>query len=273
MSMIIAFIIYLLIGALAGFLGGLLGLGGGIIIVPLLLWVFPFVGIPSEQAIHIAIGTSLATVIFTFLAAIKTHLNNQTDRHAWQLFKQVFPSIIVGTLVGGVFAHFLSAQKLTVFFGVVVWMLAVRTLFFSAKNLETAQREDWKVPNRMVLFFCGTGLNAISTLMGLGGGVLWLPYLNYCHVPTRYAITISSLNGLAMAICGSAIYMLIGYHETLGITGCTGYIYWPAFFGIALTSIVFARWGAKTAYRISPKILRIVFASFMVLVGFRMIFL
>jgi uncharacterized membrane protein YfcA len=273
MSIAVAFIIYLLIGALAGFLGGLLGLGGGIIVVPLLLWVFPLVGIPSDQAIHIAIGTSLATVIFTFLAAIKTHLNNQMDRHALQLFKQVLPSIVVGSLLGGVLAHFLSAQKLTVFFGIVVWLLAIRTLFFSAKNLETSQREHWKVPNRAILFFCGTGLNAISTLMGLGGGVLWLPYLNYCHVPTRYAITISTLNGLAMAICGSAIYMLIGYHDTLGIAGCTGYVYWPAFAGIVLTSIFFARWGAKAAYRVQPKVLRIVFASFMVLVGFRMIFL
>ncbi len=267
------FIIYMLIGVLAGFSGGLLGLGGGVIIIPLLLWVFPTVGIPASYAIHLAIGTSLATIIFTFAAAARIHLKNHTDHYALQLFKQLLPSIVVGVLLGVAITHFLSAQKLTLFFGIIIWLLAVRTLFFSKKNEDDLPRERWQIPNRFALFCCGTVFNMVSTFTGLGGGVLWLPFLNYCQVPLRYAINVSTLNGLVMAILGSAIYMLIGYHVTRGIAGCTGYIYWPAFFGITLTSTVFAHWGVRVAYQIPAKILRFVFVSFMVLVGFRMIFL
>jgi len=254
---------YLLVGALAGIIGGLLGLGGGLVIVPALLYLFIRQGLPAEILMHLAVATSLATIVFTSISSTFTH-----HRHGavlWSQVKLFVPGIILGGLLGAIIADHLASNSLRVAFGVFEILVAVQ-IGFDIKA--SAHRE---LPARGGMFLAGSGIGTLSTLLGIGGGTLTVPFLLWCNVNIRNAIATSSASGLPVALVGTIAMMITGWDSENLPAGTTGYVYWPAATVILIASVLFAPLGARLTHTLPVKSLKRIFAVVLAGVGIRML--
>jgi uncharacterized membrane protein YfcA len=253
----------------------LLGLGGGLIVVPCLLFIFPLIGIDPAISMHLAVGTSLATVIATVSSSLLTHLRRDQEGVIKQLVRRLGPSIIIGSISGAILANYLSAKHLALIFGIVVWLLALRVMFVRDKPISAQQHEQdtWNFPGAAVLNGVMVIMGMLSAIMGIGGGGLLIPFLQHCKVTMRYAIGVASACSLPLGIIGASVYMVTGWQKTQALAWSTGYVYWPAAIGIVITSMIFAPIGVKLAHRLPARVLRKIFVVFMLFIGFRMIFL
>ncbi len=262
--MVESLLIYLVLGAVAGATAGLLGLGGGVIIVPALFLLFSAQGLPSEQVMHMAIGTSLATIIFTSLASIYTH--HQQQGVEWLRVRQLLPGILLGVVVGSLIADQLDSHSLRLFFGFFELFVAAQILF---SLIPKSQRT---VHSRWAYSIAGGVTGAVSALLGIGGGSLMVPFLSWSGVNMRHAIATSAACGFPIALMGTASFIWLGQGSHQGVLPwAVGYIYLPALVGILLTSILAARLSAKLAHSVPQLILKRVFAAVLVLVGLKMI--
>ena len=247
-------ILYLLIGAITGISAGMLGVGGGIVVVPILVIIFTPV-FPSNVLMHMAIGTSLAVMIFT--AACSTYAYQRRGLVLWSLFYRFTPGMALGTITGSVIAMYLSSRSLQITFAIFLLVISLK-MFDTKKTL--AQRQLPKRLGLNIVAFC-TGI--LSGFFGVGGGVLMVPFFVYCNVIMQNATATSAVCGLMLSIIGTISLVITGLH-TLGTsslpTGSTGFVYWPAVFPIAFTSILFAPVGTRIAVTLSPKVLQRVFA-------------
>ena len=258
------YILYISVGALAGFLSGLFGLGGGIIIVPALIFVFTANGLPLEVITHLAIGTSLATIIVTSIASTFTH--HQKGSVLWGLTRWLFPGLLLGSILGGLLAASLSGSTLQLLFGALMIVVAMQLLV--GQDLGAI-----KIPGRFRLCTGGVFIGALSTLFGIGGGTLTTPFMASLGIKIRQAVATSAACGLPIAIAGSATYLFAGMTSTLVPRGSLGYIFVPAWLGIVLTSIPFARIGALLAHRMKERRLKQLFAGIILILGVRFIWL
>ncbi len=257
-------LIYLALGALAGTTAGLLGLGGGVIIVPALYLLFSAQGVSTELVMHMAIGTSLATIIFTSLPSIYSH--HQQKGVQWSLVRQLLPGILLGVVVGSLLADQLDSRTLQIFFGFFEWVVAAQILFsLIAKSPHTAH-------SRWLYSAAGSVTGVVSALLGIGGGSLMVPFLSWCGINMRHAIATSAACGFPIALLGTVSFIWLGlesHQETL--PWAVGYIYLPALAGILLTSLLAARLSAQLAHSVPQLILKRIFAAVLVVVGFKMI--
>ena len=254
---------YLLLGSLAGLMAGLLGVGGGLIIVPALVFLFSLQGIESVHMVHMAIGTSLATIVITSIASTWAH-----HRHGavqWPVLLRLAPGIILGALLGAVIADYLSATHLRQVFGVFELLVAAQMLSGARPD---AQR---RVPGTAGMLSAGAGIGVISSIVGIGGGTMTVPFLVWCNVAMRQAVATSAACGLPIAVAGAVGYMMTGWHETGLPEWSSGYVYWPAFAGIVSTSIIFAPLGAVLAHRLPVASLKRVFALLLLVIGVKML--
>lgn len=253
----------LLLGMVAGTLAGLLGVGGGVIIVPVLAWIFlAYPEIPSEHLMHIVLGTSLATIVFTSMSSIWAH--HQRGAIYWPVVRQLTPGLVIGAICGVVIAGYLSSNTLRIVFSIFLLLIAAQ-LGFGAQP--TPQR---KLPKGYLATFISFLIGKISALVGVAGGSLIVPFLIWCNVPIRHAVATSAACGLPITLVGALGYIIIGWQET--IAWSTGYVYWPAVFTIVPTSLLFAPLGAKLAYSIPVNVLKRFFAAFLCVVGIKMMF-
>lgn len=264
------FLIYPLIGIGAGFLAGLLGLGGGTVIVPFLVVIFPLVGIDKQLSVHMAIATSMANVVITQAAAIYKHRNYISKQTLHQFAKQLWPGIILGAILGVVIADHLTAHELATCFGVIVILLAVK-MAFKKRVVESSTPTPWQLPAVYIRFPITFLIGGLSSILGLGGGGFMVPFLQHYRVPIAKAMGAAVLCGFPLAIIATITYLIVGLDNTPHIAFATGYLYWPAFIGIAITSIFFAPLGVKLAHRIPSFLLRWMFIVFLVLVGIKMV--
>jgi uncharacterized membrane protein YfcA len=258
------YILYLSVGALAGFLSGLFGLGGGIIIVPALIFVFTANGLPLEVITHLAIGTSLATIVITSIASTYTH--HQKDSVLWGLTRWLIPGLLLGSILGGLLAASLSGSTLQLLFGALMIVVAMQLLV--SQDVGTI-----KTPGKFHLSTGGIFIGTLSSLLGIGGGTLTTPFLASFGIKIRQAVATSAACGLPIAIAGSATYLVTGMNSTLVPEGSLGYIFIPAWLGIVLTSMPFARVGALLAHRINERRLKQLFAGIILILGVRFIWL
>ncbi len=258
------YILYLLVGALAGFLSGLFGLGGGIIIVPALIFVFTANGLPLEVVTHLAIGTSLATIVVTSIASTLTH--HQKGSVLWALTRWLIPGLLLGSILGGLLAASLSGSTLQLLFGFLMIVVAVQLL--ANRDFSTINQ-----PGKFRLCTGGIFIGTLSSLLGIGGGTLTTPFLTSFGIKIRQAVATSAACGLPIAIAGSATYLFSGLSSELVPQGCLGYIFIPAWLGIVLTSMPFARIGALLAHRINERRLKQLFAGIILILGVRFIWL
>lgn len=238
------FFYYIGLGVIAGFVAGLLGVGGGLIIVPVLILIFQINNFAPDLIVHMAVGTSLATIIFTSLSSIYAH-HYRHKAVRWDIVKQLTPGIIIGALLGAAVADLFSAKVLQQFFGYFELFVAIQMAF----NIKTHAART--LPGKAGLFSAGSGIGAISSVVGIGGGTLTVPFLIWCNVRMQNAVATSSACGLPIAIAGCVGFIITGWNET-GLPKYTfGYIYWPAFLAIVITSMMFAPFGAWLAHRLS----------------------
>lgn len=260
---IFALFAYLIIGILAGLIGGLLGLSGGVVTVPALLFIFHLLGFPQTFAMHTAIGTSLAAMVLTGIASTWAH-----HRHKgvmWEIVLSMIPGIFLGCLLGAYVAHFLSGVILELFFGLFICLLGAYILFQKKKGKPIAP------PDKTVFTWMGLVIGTLASILGIGGGVFIVPLLMHYRFAEKKAVGTSAATGLCITFLATVAYMYFGM-GVVNIRESMGYIYLPAFVIIGIATIIFAPIGAKWTHRMKGTKLRKIFAGTLIIVGILMIF-
>jgi uncharacterized membrane protein YfcA len=255
--------IYLIIGAFSGFLAGLLGLGGGVVVVPTLAAVFAgFNVMPSAYVMQMAVGTSLSTIVITFIASLYAHVKRDSVR--WDIVRLILPGVLCGVLIGTSIAGYLPSSYLKFFFALFLLFIAYRLFRGELAPAAGNMPSRWK----MASFACGVGI--LSGVLGVGGGLILVPFLIRGGLNMRQATGTSVACGMFIGITASLSFMFIGQAH-LDLPWSTGFIYWPAFLGVAIASVIFAPIGTVLAYKLSPTVLKRVLAIFLVLVAIDML--
>jgi len=253
---------YAVVGVVAGLAAGLLGVGGGLIIVPALVVLFSYLGI-DDHRMQLAVGTSLATIVVTAITSVIAHQKQGAIQ--WPIFRRLSPGIVFGAVIGAYLASRIPSESLKVVFGVVEVVVALQIL---RQRKPTPSR---RLPGGVTLSLSGSVIGVISAVVGIGGGTLTVPYLVWCNIALQKAIATSAACGLPIALAGSLAYVLFGWQQGVTVAGASGFIYWPAFFGIAVTSMLAAPYGARLTHRLPTDQLNKVFALFLLLVGISML--
>ncbi|MDR3478941.1 MAG: sulfite exporter TauE/SafE family protein [Gammaproteobacteria bacterium] len=255
--------IYLIIGAFAGILAGMLGVGGGIIVVPALAAVFlHFKLMPVDYVMHMAIGTSLATIMITLLSALRAQLKQGAVRK--EMVAQLMPWLIIGTLTGAVVAHDLPSHYLKIFFGIFLIYVAYRVLF---TNLEDRTKA---LPTLLWRRIVASIIGVLCSILGAGGGTMLIPLLLRCELNMREATGTSTACSIGVAFVSTVSFMLLGM-SVMHLPWSTGYVYWPAFLGIAASSVLFAPVGTAIAYKLPTSVLKRLFGLFLLVVAIEML--
>jgi len=255
--------LYCGVGAVAGVLAGLLGVGGGLVIVPMLVFCFTLQSFSPESIMHIALGTSMASIIFTSISSFMAH--NRRGAVDWSIVRGVTLGILVGTYGGSVLAANLSSAFLKGFF--VVFLYYVSFQMFTGKKPKPSRT----LPGKAGLFGAGSVIGVVSSLVGIGGGTLSVPFMIWGNIPVHRAIGTSAAIGFPIAIAGSVGYIVNG----LGTAGLPeyslGYVYFPALVGIVAISMFTAPLGVRLAHSLPVDKLKRVFALLLFLVATRML--
>ncbi|NHB57841.1 sulfite exporter TauE/SafE family protein [Acinetobacter sp. 194] len=254
-------IIFLAIGALAGFAAGLFGVGGGTIIVPLLFIVFTQMGFNPDVIMHLALGTSLATIIVTSISSFMAHHKNGAV--IWPVFQNFAPPMAIGCFIGAGIAGWLSGIHLQIIVGVfLIWV--AYTMFKGAKQIIDSNKE---LPSARQQRLAGAGIGLASAIFGIGGGSITVPYLNRYGVVMQKAVGTSAACGLPIAIAGALGFMFFGMKAQVNIPNTIGFVHIYAFLGISIMSFMTAKLGAKAAHALSPAVLKKCFSALLLLVG------
>lgn len=261
--MLLTIILFCAVGALVGTLAGLLGIGGGIVMVPALIFLLPGLDVAGSVLSQMAVGTSLACICIISISSTRAHHRRGGVR--WDIIFSMAPGMVVGALFGAWVAHFLSSLMLQRIVGLAAVVLGVK-MFLGA---QPAAHRD--VPSKPGLIGVGTVIGAMSSLIGIGGGSVTVPYLSWCNVDMKQAVGTSAACGIAIAWSGVAGFLVAGWGESGTGIASFGYVSLPAFAAIALCSILFVPVGASLAYKLPAKALKRVFAVLLVVVGVKML--
>jgi uncharacterized membrane protein YfcA len=242
-----------ILGIAVGFLAGLLGIGGGMILVPFMSMLFPLFSVPQEHVVHAAIATSMATIVFTSVSSMRAHHKQGAVR--WDIVSVMGPGMIVGGLLSGgaVFAY-LSGVWLSVFFAIFVGSFAVKML---GKKPPKVSRT---MPGKAVTAGVGAGIGFVSGLLGAGGAFLSVPFMTRGNVSIHHAVATSAALGFFIAVANSVGYIYSGFEAARGQPGMLGYIYWPALLVVSAMSMLVAPLGARCAHALPVASLRRIFA-------------
>lgn len=249
----------LLLGACTGVAAGLLGIGGGMLLVPFLTLLFSWHGFPAEQIVHIAIATSLATILFTSVSSVRAH-----DRHGTVLWRVVWllaPGILLGSLTGAQIAGRLPTFWLSIIFAILVGTSAVQML------RDRKPRVTRQLPQGVGMFGAGGVIGFISSLVGAGGGFISVPFMVWHNVPIHSAVGTSAALGFPIAAAGTIGYILAGQAHPDLPPGTLGFVFVPALFAIALASVVTAPLGARIAHSLDRRPLQRIFAGLLFLLA------
>ena len=262
--MLTILLLYGALGAFVGVLAGLLGVGGGLVIVPVLVIAFGLQNVPQEIIMHMALGTSLASIIFTSISSFMAH--HKRGAVEWQTVRRIVVGVMVGTFLGSCVAAVLSTNVLKLFF--------VLFLYFCAYQFLTNRRPKptRELPGPFGMFLSGNIIGAVSSWVGIGGGTLSVPYMIWCNVPVHRAIGTSAAIGLPIAIAGTAGFLYNGWGHALLPAYSVGFIYLPGLIGIAAVSVLTAPLGVKLAHSLPVDKLKKIFALLLIVVGTRMLF-
>lgn len=265
-ELFIELIIFALVGCAAGFIAGLLGIGGGLIIVPFLTFALPHVGVPQALLMHVAVATSLAIIIGTSASSIIAH--QRYGNILWLLFSRIIIATIFGALLGAYIADYLANGVLRFIFGLFTLFLSLG-LFGIIRIKQHADPPC--LPHTWKLLIHTTSISAFCNLMGMGGGSILVPYFSRHGIAMRNAVATAAACGFPMALAGT-IGLIIGGVDEQGLPkGTTGYVYWPAVLSMVVPSIVFAPLGAKVTTKLSTHTLRRIFAVFILIVSLDML--
>jgi uncharacterized membrane protein YfcA len=242
----------LLLGAATGFLAGLLGIGGGMLMVPFMTFVLTSKGMPTEHVVKMAIATSLATICFTSISSLRSHQRHGAVR--WDIVAALAPGIVLGSLAGAQLAKALPTHLLALFFAAFVAFSGTQML------LKKKPKPSRQLPALPGMLATGGVIGTLSALVGAGGAFLSVPFMTWCNVPIHRAVGTSAALGLPIAIAGTAGYIVAGWSLHDMPPGTLGYLYLPALLTIAAASVVTAPIGARLAHRIDVGRLQLLLA-------------
>lgn len=261
--MLSVIVVYLILGTCAGILSGLLGIGGGLIIVPMLVASLTWQQIPEQFIMHLALGTSMATIIFTSVSSFMAH--HRRGAVHWPVVRQITPGILTGTFLGSCVAARLSGSFLRGMFVVFLYYVAIQMI--TSKKPKPSRH----IPGKTGMFGVGNIIGGVSSLVGIGGGTLSVPFMMWCNIPVHEAIGTSAAIGFPIAIAGTLGYIYNGIHEVGLPAYSIGYIYLPALAGILSASVLTAPLGVRLAHSLPVPKLKRVFAILLLVVATRML--
>jgi len=249
------FIVSLLaLGAAVGYAAGLLGIGGGMVLAPILAMLFGSHGMPSDILVHAAIATSMATILFTSISSVRAHRANHNIQ--WSIVWSMAPGLVVGSLlVGGALFALLKTAWLALFFSVFVAYNAIKMLKAQPPGVDNTP-----MPGPVATFGVGAGIGALCGLVGAGGAFLSVPFMTRSGVPIHRAIGTSAALGFPIALASCLGYIYSGWHLGSVYPGLIGYIYWPGLLLFVCTSMLTAPMGARMSSRLPVRTLKRLFA-------------
>lgn len=253
-------LLYIVLGSTSGFLAGLLGIGGGVIVVPGLAYIFSLLHFDPTVIMHMAAGTSLGAIIFTMLVAVLTHRKRNTIE--WNIVWRLLPGFAIGAILGALLAADLPTKILKIIFAIFLVAIAVK-LFLQKKSEDV----EPVAPKLWVQWLAGIAIGISAGLLGVGGGVLAIPILLRFGLKPHNAAATSSACSLFLSIVGTLSFIAVGWHDPALPVGSTGYVYWPAVLGIAVFSSLLVPLGANLARRLSGDALQRIFAVFLLIIA------
>jgi len=243
----------LLLGAVTGFAAGLLGIGGGMLLVPFITLLLSWQGLADELVVHAAIATSMASILFTSLSSVISH--HRKGAVKWNLVAQFTPGIVAGGLIaGGAIFAMLKTGWLALLFAVFVGYSALQML--RNKKPKPARQ----MPGAVGTGAAGAGIGFLSGLVGAGGGFVSVPFMAWCNVPLHNAVATSAALGFPIALANTIGYVVSGMQQHDLPPGMLGYIYWPALLLLVAMSVITAPFGAATAHKLPVATLKRIFA-------------
>lgn len=254
---------YLGVGAVAGILAGLLGIGGGLVIVPMLVFCMTRENIPQEVIMHLALGTSMATILFTSVSSFMAH--HRRNAVHWDVVRRTVPGILAGTFAGAYVASHLSTAFLKGFFVTFLYYVAIQML------LDRKPKASRGFPGHAGMLAAGAAIGVVSSLVGIGGGTLSVPFMIWCNLSMHHAIGTSAAIGFPIAIAGTIGYIFNGLNSSSLPQYAVGYVYLPALAGIVCASMLTAPVGVRLAHSLPVSRLKKVFAVLLLAVGTRML--
>lgn len=258
-------VIFAALGVFSGFSAGLLGVGGGMVLVPFLNFLLPKLGVPSLLVVHASIATAMATIIFTSISSMRAH--NARGGVRWDLIVLLAPAVVVGGLLsGGAIFSVVNGLALAIFFTFFVFYSAIKMLRDVPPPVGRALPTPWVVRGVVVL------IGLISGLLGAGGGFLTVPFLVRSNVLMPIAVGTSAALGFFIAVANGVGYMISGAKYTDLSAGMLGYVYWPAMVVLVAMSMLTAPLGARAAHAMPVKRLKRVFAVLLLLLAAQMLF-
>lgn len=255
---------FLLTGVFSGLVAGMLGIGGGMIIVPVVVAILDSQGIGAGNSVKIAVATSLAIIIPTAISSTRAH--HKSGMLRWDIFKNMLAGILIGTAVGGLLVDMLPEGALKVIFGTGCFLVAAK-MITNAKPKPSRQ-----LPKALGLNLMGGFNGALSTMLGIGGGTITVPFLVWCNVNMRQAVATSAACGLPISLGGALTLALAGSDPSLNLpAGNWGYIFLPAWLFISISAIIFAPIGAKLSQHLPVLWLKMLIGFFLIASGSKML--
>lgn len=252
-------------GIFAGVLAGLLGVGGGIVIVPMLYHVFTVYGVGQDVAMPLSVGTSLSTIVLTaWVSARNHHRRGGVDE---SLVRRWFVPVLIGVVAGTLIGHYISGATLKTLFGVLLVLVSLHMLISSRHALTVFAG----LPARWIQSVLAVVVGTTSAMLGIGGGTVMVPILSLFSFPIHRAVSTASVFGLIISIPATFGYLYSGWHVSGLPLGSTGYVNWLAFASLVPATMLCAPLGVKLAYRLNVSQLKQVFAVFLLIVGIKMI--
>lgn len=256
-------LLYLTLGAFVGFMSGLLGVGGGGLLVPLLASIFIYQGLSSEAVVHIALATSLACMIITSASSVRAHSVRGTV--VWDIVKGMTPGIMMGAFMATQVASHVNSAYIAMFFSLFMALVALQTFLKWQPNPSKQPRTLFR------LIIAGIGIGSMSALAAVGGGFLTVVYLGYKNLDIKRAIGTSAAIGLPIAITGTIGYMINGWAITADKPYTFGFIYIPAFLAISIASAISAPYGVRCSHSLPEAKLKKVFAIICLALSIKML--
>jgi len=261
--MITTLLTYCAVGAVAGILAGLLGIGGGLVIVPMLVYVFALNNIPRELTMQLAIATSMASIMFTSVSSFMAH--HKRGAVHWAVVRRIVAGILLGTFLGSYVASAMSTNGLKMIFVIFLYVVSFQLL------LNKKPKGGRELPGRVGMFAVGNGIGVVSSLVGIGGGSLSVPFMLWCNIRVHKAIGTSAAIGLPIAVAGTVGYIINGWNVATLPQYSVGYVYLPALVGIAAVSVLTAPLGVRLAHSLPVDRLKRIFALLLLGVGTKML--
>ena len=255
----------LALGTVVGFLAGLLGVGGGMMMVPIMTLLLTQRGVPNGLAVKMAIATSMATILFTSLSSVRAH--HRLGAVRWDIARRMAPGIVLGGLAAGAGAFtVLKGQGLALFFAVFIGWAAVKML----RDKKPGPGRD--MPGALGTASVGAGIGFLSGLVGAGGAFLSVPFMTWCNVPPRHAVGTSAALGFPIALASTVGYVVAGWSLPSALPGAFGFLYLPALAIVSVASMTLAPLGARTAQRVNVVVLKRLFAVLLLALAASMLY-